>query len=171
MNTDLDFYTDVINHCTRVSKLVSAVCDEIGEVDMKSSLQEAAELHDIGKFYVKHSILCVKRKLNPLERYVVDMHTLYGYLACKQLGCSPEVSQLVLLHHGKEKFFISKEDILPSVERVYPILWACDIWDALRSPRVYKPVLNRKESLEILFGYKDIPIEICNALYKFSERC
>ena len=171
MNTDLDFYTDVTNHCIRVSRLVEAVCNELKETEMKNSLKEAALVHDIGKFYVKRSIMCAKRKLSPLEKSIVGMHTVYGYLACKQLGYREEVCQLVLLHHGIGGLFIPTEGLLPGVVRVYPILRACDIWDALQSERVYRPALSREQSVEILSSYTDIPEKVCKAIYDFSERC
>lgn len=168
----MDFYRDIVLHCGRVSGLVRKVCEELGkDASVTSFIEEAALLHDVGKFYVKKNILCVNRGLSSLEKSIVDMHALYGYNVGMSLGYNIEVCQLILVHHGVDKWFIEKEKLLPVVKDNYSVLKACDIWDALTSDRVYRGALSVEQAVKILSLEQDIPKEICNAIYKISDMC
>ena len=50
----------------------------------------AAQIHDIGKYYIPDNILDAPRPLTRLEREVIDMHAYYGYEACKELNYGTE---------------------------------------------------------------------------------
>ena len=167
----IDFYGEVVCHCYRVSELVERVCVELNHTELQEELKEAAMVHDVGKFYVKKGILCDKRPLTSMEKMVVDMHSVYGYSVCERLGYSKEICQLVLLHHGIDKWFVNPADILPSVKRSYNILRACDIWDALVSNRVYREALPVDEAYKVLVNSVDLPTEICQAIYRISDMC
>ena len=80
----------------------------------------AAQIHDIGKYYIPDNILDAPRPLTRLEREVIDMHAYYGYEACKELNYGTEdVKELVLLHHGMNKYRKLKDDQIGSFAKKY----------------------------------------------------
>lgn len=165
-----DYYREVVEHELRVKSLVYKVCQDLGWELLVPELLLAAENHDIGKRYVQEKILYAERSLTQLEKDIVDLHSLYGYWKCREIGFSREVCLLVLVHHGK-KWFVNNFDVPEDVWRASKILVGCDIWDALTTNRVYRRALPRDVALEILKKNKEVPFDVYKSILKISEMC
>lgn len=149
---------EVIQHGLNVQKIVKKILNYFHNVEDMAIDQElafdllvAAELHDIGKYYIPEYVLNAARPLLPTERCVVDMHAYYGYLKLKELGYSDRIAQIVMLHHGKDKVpDLDKIQLCPGVEEVYQILIVADIYDAVTSNRPYRVAMSRVDALRIV---------------------
>lgn len=149
---------EVIQHGLNVQKIVKKILnyfhnveDVVIDQELSFDLLIAAELHDIGKYYIPEYVLNAARPLLPTERCVVDMHAYYGYLKLKELGYSDRVAQIVMLHHGKDKVpDLDKIQLCSGVEEVYQILIVADIYDAVTSNRPYRVAMSRADALHIV---------------------
>ncbi len=117
-----------------------------------------APLHDIGKVGVRDRILLKPDLLTPEEYEEMKRHTLYGSetirLARRLMGEDAFfliADDLVLNHHerwdGKGYPGGLKEDAIPFPGRLMAV---ADAYDAIISPRVYKPGLPHEEAVRIL---------------------
>lgn len=149
---------EVIQHGLNVQKIVKKILnyfhnveDVVIDQELSFDLLIAAELHDIGKYYIPEYVLNAARPLLPTERCVVDMHAYYGYLKLKELGYSDRVAQIVMLHHGKDRVpDLDKIQLCSGVEEVYQILIVADIYDAVTSNRPYRVAMSRADALHIV---------------------
>jgi adenylate cyclase len=117
-----------------------------------------APLHDIGKVGVRDRILLKPGRLTPEEYEEMKRHTLYGSetirLAKRMMGEDAFfqiADDLVLNHH--ERWDGSgypnglKEGSIPLPGRLMAV---ADAYDAIISPRVYKPALTHEEAVRIM---------------------
>lgn len=149
---------EVLQHGLNVQKIVKKILvyfHDTGSIvidqELAFDLLAAAELHDIGKYYIPDYVLNAARPLLPTERCVVDMHAYYGYLKLLELGYSERIAQFVMLHHGKDKVpDLDKIHLSPGVEEVYQILIVADIYDAVTSNRPYRVAMCRENALNIV---------------------
>jgi adenylate cyclase len=117
-----------------------------------------APLHDIGKVGVRDGILLKQDRLTPEEYEEMKRHTLYGSetirLAKNFMGEDSFLQvadEIALTHH--EKWDGTgypqglREDKIPIPGRFMAV---ADAYDAIISPRVYKPALDHEEAVRIL---------------------
>jgi response regulator RpfG family c-di-GMP phosphodiesterase len=116
-------------------------------------------LHDIGKAIVPDHILLKPGKLDPAEQVIVQGHTVAGREALTaitlQQGLSPAFLQMaldVVCHHHERYDGKGYPDQLagtdiPLAARVVAV---ADVYDALRSRRVYKPSLSHPTAVQVL---------------------
>lgn len=140
------------NHIVRVNEysyflsqclgLPEEFCDEI---------RYSAQLHDVGKMSVDSAVLKKSGRLNAVERAEMNRHTVYGYKILsgnERLGMAAEIAYN---HH--EKWDGSgyprgkRAEEIPLSARVVQM---ADVYDALRSARVYKSALSHAEACRIL---------------------
>lgn len=102
--------------------------------------------HDIGKIKVEKNILAKPAKLTPEEYEEMSKHSIYSAELMKQMGFDLDIISSVFFHHPKN--FEEKEiyKLLPAIS----LLEICDIYTALREPRIYRNELNFEEAIEIL---------------------
>lgn len=121
-------------------------------------LMMTAPLHDIGKVGVPDSILCKPARLSHEETEAMQRHPTYGGDAlewvAERLGSSRffDVAKEIAYYHHERwdgKGYptgLSGEEI-PIAARLMAL---ADVYDALRSPRVYRPALPHEEVREII---------------------
>ncbi len=126
-------------------------------------LYKSAPLHDIGKVAVPDSILLKPGKLNDEEFEEMKKHTVYGrdaiLAAEKMLG-----KEMTFLRYAREIAYGHQEkwdgsgypqgikgDDIPLSARLMAL---ADVYDALRSKRVYKPAFPHHKAVEIISGGK-----------------
>lgn len=132
--------------------------DESIETGFIEDIYNASALHDIGKVAIKDSILLKPGKLLPEEFEVMKTHTTIGkeYLS-KALAKAPGNKYLKVgmdiagNHHEKwdgsgYPAGLSGEAI-PLSARIMALV---DVYDALRSKRVYKEPFSREKSVSII---------------------
>ena len=119
----------------------------------------ASPMHDIGKIGIPDHILLKPGNFTPEEWEVMRGHTLMG---AKILGnCkSPYLkmgAEIALNHHerwGGGGYPNGKQgEAIPLVARITMI---CDIYDAIRSKRPYKPAFDHLKAVDIIIHGNDI---------------
>lgn len=114
---------------------------------------QAARLHDIGKIIIPPSILHKNGRLTEQERQIVERHPVAGAEILKMTG-DPSLelaAQIALEHHENADgtgypYGLSRKDISDAARLVA----ICDVYEALRAPRSYKPGLNHETVLRIM---------------------
>jgi response regulator RpfG family c-di-GMP phosphodiesterase len=122
-------------------------------------LECCAPLHDIGKVGLPDHILLKPGKLDADERIIMQAHTVIGADTLKtvlqQHGSAVAFLQMAIdiARHHHERFDgkgypdrLAGTDI-PLAARIVSI---CDVYDALRSRRVYKPALSHNAALQVM---------------------
>ncbi|WP_367567558.1 HD-GYP domain-containing protein [Lacrimispora sp.] len=122
------------------------------------SIAQASPLHDIGKVGIPDAILLKPGKLTPEEFEIMKTHTTIGYQTLSSIDKKDSSSafikvgmEITLCHH--EKWDGSgyprglKGEEIPISARIMAL---SDVYDALRSKRVYKEGYSHEKSIEII---------------------
>jgi hypothetical protein len=152
-------------HARRVALRAVQVGEELGLSPMRLRiLAVGGLLHDMGKLSVPDEILGKPDTLSDEEFSVIKRHPEWGERLLRELGgFSPAVRRLVLNHHerldgsGYPRQLSGKQLDLET-----RILGLCDVYDALVSPRVYRPPWSHHEAMELLRTEAGVT---------FDERC
>ena len=124
---------------------------------------KASPLHDIGKVGIPDSILMKPGKLTDNEFEIMKTHVQIGYDTIAKVAQQYDGNEflamgmdIALYHH--EKWNGSgynkglKRGDIPLSARIMAI---SDVYDALRSKRVYKPAYSHSKSMEIIISGRD----------------
>lgn len=169
-----DFYT--YRHILMVFALTTLLAQDLVE-DHKDLIQEtvAGPTHDMGKVCVPLKIL---RKVNPLtrtDRNVLEHHSLAGYVLLSYYLQDDKglVAKVARDHHERKDGSGYPSGILladPLVE----IVAASDIYDALLSPRPYRPnSYDNRTALEEITAMAErgqLPWNVVQALVALNRR-
>jgi len=138
----------VRNVCRYVKALGAAFHLAPLEIEL---LVKGALLHDIGKFTVPKSILAKPGPLTKEERLQMQRYPAVGEKLCQTLPSFKEAGFLVRCHHerldGSGYPDGLRQDQIPLVLRVLAV---ADVFDALKSKRVYKAPLSPEAALSQL---------------------
>jgi len=146
-----DDYTE--QHTRRVALRAVQVGELLGLSPSRlRALATGGLVHDIGKLSVPDSILKKPAALDDDEYAVIKRHPDQGAKLLDEVGgFSASVRRLVRNHHerldGKGYPSGLRADELDLDTR---ILTACDVYDALISPRVYRPAWTHAAAIELL---------------------
>jgi response regulator RpfG family c-di-GMP phosphodiesterase len=160
--------TETGSHLLRLQKYGRALATQAarapqfqGQIDSHfiEMLECCAPLHDIGKVGLPDHILLKPGKLTPDERVLMQAHTTMGAETLKEVA-RQHGSALAFLqtaiditrHHHERYDGTGYPDRLagegiPLAARVVAI---CDVYDALRSRRVYKPALSHAATVQLM---------------------
>ena len=139
-------------HCERLAIMSTSLGAALGlsRADL-ITLYRGGYLHDVGKVAVPDAILFKPGPLNDDEWPIMKRHVLKGVEICSPARTLAAVVPIVRGHH--EKWDGSgypdglRGEQIPLLAR---ILQVADVFDALLSPRPYKPPLPVGEALRIL---------------------
>jgi hemerythrin-like metal-binding protein len=156
--------TDTGTHVLRVARLSADIARELrrggvyaDQIDslFVESIGPASVLHDIGKVGLPDSILKKSGGLNDEERAIMEGHTLIGAQAlerARRMVCAGRYLELgwdtTISHHewfdgmGYPRKLKGQE--IPLAGRIVAV---ADVFDALTSPRVYKPAWPVSEAM------------------------
>ena len=143
-----DAYTE--GHTRRVALLAVEVGEELGLAPARlRELATGGLLHDIGKLSVPDEVLKKPGALDDDEFAIVQKHPVWGDALLGRLGFSPRVRRLVRDHHERldgtgypdGATFLSLET---------RVLAVCDVYDALRSDRVYREAWVHERAIALL---------------------
>ncbi len=141
-------------HVQRISHYTRALATFLGmDWQYCDTIFLASPMHDIGKIGIPDQILLKPGELKPHEWEVMQTHTTIGAEILAG-GSSPYMQmgqEIALSHHERwdgrgYPHKLAGEDI-PLSARMMSI---CDVYDALRSKRPYKPGYDHTEAIDII---------------------
>lgn len=175
---------DTGKHILRISKFSRKLAEIIENTafskemytDFIRNIEIASPLHDIGKIGIRDNILLKPGKLTAQEFEIMKAHVTIGADKLKSIyEAAPENSylymgeQIARYHHEKWDGSgymqgLSGEDI-PLSARIMAIV---DVYDALRSRRVYKEPFSHEKSIAIMNGMSGSHFD--PTLYRYFQR-
>ena len=146
--------TRIYRHGERVGLLCVAFGDVLGlEEGHIAELRHAAELHDIGKLAVPLELLEKRGALDQEEWQVVRQHPKLGYhLLHREQDSTADLASIVALQHHESWDGSGYPDRLrgEAISLEARIVTLCDVYDALREERAYKPALSHDQALHFM---------------------
>lgn len=148
------------DHSKRVGELAVMFALEINAFteERLNILKWAALLHDVGKIFIKDSVLDKSKALNDGEWAMMRQHTRLGYQLLAPLGTWHDISAVALYHHENydgtgypEK--IKGEDI-PFMARIICVV---DKFEALTAFRSYRDIheYSQAEALDMMQAHPE----------------
>jgi putative two-component system response regulator len=139
-------------HCERLAFISVALGVAIGlERANLVALYRGGYLHDVGKVGIPDSILFKPGKLTADEWKVMRSHPARGEEICRPLQSLKPVLPIIRHHHEKWDGTGYPDGLrgeqIPLLAR---ILQVADIYDALTSPRPYKPAYLPARALDVM---------------------
>ena len=145
---------DAGDHVQRISYYCHALAGMLGLDEMFiDKIFFASPMHDIGKIGIPDQVLLKPAGFTPDEWEVMKGHTTMG---AKILGSSKSPylkmgAEIALNHHerwdGGGYPNGKRGETIPLAARIMNI---CDIYDALRSKRPYKPAFDHSKAMDII---------------------
>jgi len=132
-------------------------------------------LHDFGKICVPLEILTKESPLTRDERKNLEHHTTAGYiLLCYYSQNIDHIAACVAMDHHERKNGSGYPRGINLNDRMVEIVAICDIYDALTSPRPYRPVSfdNRSalENITMMAERKEVSWEVVQALVAHNRK-
>jgi HD-GYP domain-containing protein (c-di-GMP phosphodiesterase class II) len=149
-------------HTRRVATLAVELGEQLGLSPRRlRNLAIGGLLHDIGKLSIPGSILRKPASLDDDEYAVVKLHPERGRELLNELGGFDEtVARLVLDHHERLDGSGYPRGIdADELDLATRILAVCDVYDALVSPRVYRPAWTQDRALSLLREESDVAFD------------
>jgi HD-GYP domain-containing protein (c-di-GMP phosphodiesterase class II) len=121
------------------------------------SLAIGGLLHDIGKLSLPEAILQKPGSLDDDEYAIVKLHPERGRELLSELGGFDDtVARLVLDHHERlDGSGYPRGLDADQLDLATRILAVCDVYDALVSPRVYRPAWPQEDAIALLHEESD----------------
>ena len=166
-------YPEMGRHVNTVARLCDTIAPEVGlPLDEREALRQAAFLHDIGKLSLAESILQKPQPLDEREWELMRLHPIVGERILLAAGLLGNVVEFVRSSHERVDGTGYPDgragDEIPLGAR---IIAACDAYDAMTSPRPYRPIpmTSGGASLELIRGSDtqfdtDVVDVLCRAL-------
>ncbi|MGE4293407.1 MAG: HD-GYP domain-containing protein [Desulfovibrio sp.] len=152
------------NHLRRVKLCTRLLCEDLAEHGFSmltsariSTIESMSVLHDIGKVAVPDSVLNKPGKYTKLEYRIMRKHTevggellenIYKETGSEQLRVAKDI---VMHHHEKWDGSGYPQQLagenIPLAARIVAL---ADVFDALGSPRCYKPSFSRERCRDII---------------------
>jgi response regulator RpfG family c-di-GMP phosphodiesterase len=147
--------------CVYLAERVADTPTFAGQIDRSfiEILGCCAPLHDIGKVGLPDHILLKPGLLEPEERRVMETHTVIGFNTLRavavQHGFARTFLQMgmdIARHHHERFDGLGYPDRLAggAIPLAARIVTICDVYDALRTRRVYKPAMPHDTALRIM---------------------
>jgi HD-GYP domain-containing protein (c-di-GMP phosphodiesterase class II) len=135
-------------HSTRLAEWALHVAGELGlDESLRSDIEVAALLHDIGKIGIPDAILHKPAKLSPEEYGLMKKHPEYGWAVLRHVPRMERASLMILHHHesfdGKGYPAGLEGEEIPIGSRIVSVI---DAFDAMVSSRPYREGLPFEEA-------------------------
>lgn len=123
------------------------------------AIEMASMMHDVGKIAIPDAILCKPGKLTPEEFDVIKSHTVVGAEMMERIPQFRELEAYdfavdIARHHHERWDGRGYPDGLVGDEISIwsQVVALADVYDALRSKRVYKDALDRETAMRMIVG-------------------
>lgn len=118
-------------------------------------IAEAAKYHDAGKIYIPDHILYKPGELTKEEYKIVQQHTVIGHNMIMNSNLNRELKKYaaeIALHHHERIDGSGYPDHLVEneIKDWIQVVALADVYTALRSKRVYKPVYSKEKAVQII---------------------
>ena len=153
-NALLSRHAETGSHVRRIGIMSAFIAEKLGwssaDVDL---IRAAAPLHDVGKIGISDAILLKPGPLTADERLIIQQHSSIGgkILSNSNSPIIQMAERIALWHHenwdGSGYPHKLKGEKNPLEARIVGLV---DVYDALRSDRVYRRGLSHDEVLEVL---------------------
>ena len=135
----------------------------------------AGTLHDIGKICIPLSVLKKTQPLSRTEKNILEHHALAGFvLLGYYLRSARSFPARVAAEHHERRDGSGYPLGISLKNRMVEIIAACDIYDALLSPRPYRPTpYNNRTALEVLTDMArsgKLSLEVVQALVAHNRK-
>ena len=146
------YHNETEQHLERIGAYCSRMARDLGRDPREvEDLALFARLHDMGKLKVPREILAKPGALTTAEFQTIQRHTVWGAEIIGDAAWLAMARRICLTHHEKwdgsgYPFGLSGEQI-PWEGRIVAL---ADVYDALRSPRAYKPGLPHDEVVRVI---------------------
>jgi len=140
-------------HVHRARHFALGLAKELGLTDEGhlKALSFATLVHDIGKIAIPDAILKKPGKYSDREYQVMQTHSIIGAEMLRDIPIPYPVSKIVRHHHEKWNGRGYPDGLageqIPFESRIMTV---CDIFDAIRSERPYRPKMSRERALGIM---------------------
>jgi response regulator RpfG family c-di-GMP phosphodiesterase len=179
--------SETSTHLTRLQRYCRVLAEEAAgsplfanQIDQNyvELLACCAPLHDIGKVGLPDHILLKPGKLDADERIIMQAHTIIGSdtlrAVAQEHGSAMVFLQMAIdiaRHHHERFDGKGYPDRLAgnNIPLAARIVTVCDVYDALRSRRVYKPALSHIATVQIISEGSDGQFD--PTLIHFFQRC
>jgi diguanylate cyclase (GGDEF)-like protein/PAS domain S-box-containing protein len=140
------------NHAENVANLASQFGSFLSlKKEEITVLEQAAQLHDIGKIKFPRELLESAKKFTPTERKAIKEHSAIGSRILASIPTHKQISHLVLCHHefyngkGYPNHLVAEE--IPYLSRIINIV---DAYDAMTNKRFYQKTRSKQEAIDEL---------------------
>ena len=143
-------------HMKKVAELSEQLAPRISLSEAEiEAIKQAALVHDIGMIGVSESILNMPGELTSQEWDIVKLHPVIGEEILSHLPFLSEARNIVKHHHERLDGSgypdgLSGRQITSAVQ----VVSICDAYDALTSPRPWRPAFSKEEAVATLQGEK-----------------
>ena len=143
-------------HMKKVAELSEQLAPRISLSEAEiEAIKQAALVHDIGMIGVSESILNMPGELTSQEWDIVKLHPVIGEEILSHLPFLSETRYIVRHHHERLDGSgypdgLSGRQITSAVQ----VVSICDAYDALTSPRPWRPAFSKEEAVATLQGEK-----------------
>lgn len=141
-------------HIKRVNEYSKLIAELLGlDDEFIDILEYSAQMHDVGKIHVPATILKKPSALTSEEFQIIKDHTVLGKKIIGDADHLRMSADIALNHHEKYDGTgypsgIAGENI-PLCARIVAL---ADVYDALRSPRTYKPSFSHEKTIDIIIN-------------------
>jgi response regulator RpfG family c-di-GMP phosphodiesterase len=143
------------------ARLIPEYAEEVNDTFLET-IFKASPLHDVGKVGIPDNILLKPDKLTDHEFEIMKTHVQIGYDALVNVAQQYDKNEflkmgmeIALYHHekwnGSGYMKGLTGDAIPLSARIMAL---ADVYDALRSKRVYKEAFSHEKSMEIIISDK-----------------
>ncbi|TGE33204.1 HD domain-containing phosphohydrolase [Desulfosporosinus sp. Sb-LF] len=145
-----DKYTG--KHSKNVYQYVSMICEELDlDEKIKTQIQVAANIHDLGKIGISDSLLNKPGRLTNAEYDSIKKHAALGAEIISKIIGFEDISLIIRHHHerwdGTGYLEGLKDSEIPLGSQIIAI---ADTYDAITTDRVYRKKLGREMAIKIL---------------------